>query len=247
MKYGKKVIGIVSIVVCVGFWAVLRGGMPAVAQDAAADKPVPTDAAPDMAKVSYCIGLSIGRSMKTQDVTLVLKDFMTGVEHGLTGADPQMTEDEMTGLMQAFQAQMSARQREKISRLAEENSRKGAAFLAENRKKEGVRVLESGLQYKVIREGTGKQPIATDTVSVHYRGTFIDGQEFDSSYRRNEPASLTVGGVIPGWSEALKLMKEGAKWQLVVPSELAYGERGAGGVIPPNAVLVFEVELIKIK
>ena len=123
----------------------------------------------------------------------------------------------------------------------------GAAFLAENGKKEGVTTLPSGLQYKVIEEGAGATPTLESTVTVHYKGTLVDGKEFDSSYSRNEPATFPVGGVIPGWTEAMQLMKEGAKWQIVIPSELAYGERGAGPVIGPNSTLLFEVELIKVQ
>jgi FKBP-type peptidyl-prolyl cis-trans isomerase FklB len=120
-------------------------------------------------------------------------------------------------------------------------------FLMENKAKEGVKTLESGLQYKVIKEGTGKTPKLTDTVSTHYRGTLLDGTEFDSSYKRNEPAEFPVSGVIKGWTEALQLMKEGAKWVLYVPPKLAYGERGAGGIIGPNETLIFEIELLKVK
>ena len=129
--------------------------------------------------------------------------------------------------------------------LVEKNKKEGDAFLAENKKKDGVKTLPSGLQYKVLTEGKGASPKASDTVSVHYRGTFMDGTEFDSSYKRNEPAAFPVNGVIKGWTEALQLMKEGSKWQLVIPPHLAYGEPGGPG-IPPHAVLIFEVELVKI-
>ena len=126
-------------------------------------------------------------------------------------------------------------------------AQKGETFLQENAKKEGVKTLPSGLQYKSVKQGDGKSPKATDTVSVHYRGTLIDGTEFDSSYKRNEPAEFPVNRVIKGWTEALQLMKEGDKWMLYIPSALAYGERGAGGLIGPNEALVFEVELLKVK
>ena len=130
---------------------------------------------------------------------------------------------------------------------AEANRQKGEAFLVENQKKEGVITLPSGLQYKVIEEGTGESPKPNDTVVTHYRGTLIDGKEFDSSYRRGEPASFPVNRVIAGWTEALQLMKVGAKWQLFIPPELAYGERGAGRAIGPNAALIFEIELVEIQ
>jgi len=139
-----------------------------------------------------------------------------------------------------------AKQTEKMTAVAGKNKKEGETFLAENMKKEGVKTLASGLQYKVITEGTGKMPKATDTVTTNYRGTLVDGTEFDSSYKRGEPATFPVNGVIAGWTEALQLMKTGAKWQLFVPSNLAYGERGTGP-IGPNAVLLFEVELISIK
>ena len=136
---------------------------------------------------------------------------------------------------------------EKQKKIGEKNKIDGEAFLAENKKKEGVKTLPSGLQYSIIKEGAGKMPKATDTVTVNYKGTLIDGTEFDSSYRRGQPVSFPVNGVIAGWTEALQLMKEGSKWQLFIPSELAYGEKGAGNTIGPNAVLIFEVELISIK
>jgi FKBP-type peptidyl-prolyl cis-trans isomerase FklB len=131
--------------------------------------------------------------------------------------------------------------------LSEKNKAEGEKFLAENAKKEGVKVLPSGLQYKEITPGTGKSPKTADTVTTHYKGTLTDGTEFDSSYKRGEPATFPVSGVIPGWTEALQLMKEGAKWQLFVPPNLAYGEKGAGQVIGPNATLIFEVELLTVK
>jgi FKBP-type peptidyl-prolyl cis-trans isomerase FklB len=142
---------------------------------------------------------------------------------------------------------MAAFQKEMIAKLGEKNKAEGEAFLAENKKKEGVKTLPSGLQYKVIKAGTGKKPKVTDTVTTHYRGTLMNGTEFDSSYRRGQPVSFQVNGVIPGWTEALQLMEEGAKWQLFIPSNLAYGERGAGRDIGPNATLVFEIELLSIE
>ena len=134
-----------------------------------------------------------------------------------------------------------------MQKLSEKNKADGEKFLVENARKEGVTTLPSGLQYKEIKAGKGKSPKATDTVTTHYKGTLIDGMEFDSSYKRGEPATFPVSGVIPGWTEALQLMKEGAKWQLFLPSNLAYGERGAGRDIGPNATLIFEVELISVK
>jgi FKBP-type peptidyl-prolyl cis-trans isomerase FklB len=153
----------------------------------------------------------------------------------------------MKEAFEAFQKEVVAKQEVKAKESADKNLKAGEAFLAENAKKEGVVTLPSGLQYKVIEAGSGKTPKASDTVTVNYRGTLIDGKEFDSSYKRGEPATFPVSGVIAGWTEALQLMKEGAKWQLVIPPGLAYGEKGAGPVIGPNSTLVFEVELIKVQ
>jgi FKBP-type peptidyl-prolyl cis-trans isomerase FklB len=149
--------------------------------------------------------------------------------------------------MMAFQKEMQTKSAEQNKKLAEQNKKEGDAFLAENKKKEGVKTTPSGLQYKVVRQGTGKMPKSTSTVVVNYRGTLLDGREFDSTSKRGEPFTTAVNGVVKGWQEALPLMKEGAKYQIFVPSQLAYGERGAGREIGPNAVLIFEIELLSIK
>jgi FKBP-type peptidyl-prolyl cis-trans isomerase FklB len=149
--------------------------------------------------------------------------------------------------MMSLQKEMRAKQEEANKNAGEKNKKEGEAFLAENKKKDGVKITPSGLQYKVIKAGTGKKPKATDTVLVHYRGTLIDGTEFDSSARRGQPLSIKVNQVIPGWTEAMQLMEEGAKWELYIPSNLAYAERGAGQQIGPNATLIFEVELISVQ
>jgi FKBP-type peptidyl-prolyl cis-trans isomerase FklB len=187
-------------------------------------------------KVSYIIGMNIGNDLKRQSIDISPKILAEGVQQALAGSKPLLTEQEIQETMMAFQKEMMAKQKER-----------GDAFLAENKKKEGVKTLPSGLQYKVIKTGTGKKPKLNDTVTTHYRGTLIDGTEFDSSYKRGQPASFPVSGVLPGWTEALQLMEEGAKWQLFIPSNLAYGERGAGGIIGPNATLIFEIELISIQ
>jgi FKBP-type peptidyl-prolyl cis-trans isomerase FklB len=150
-------------------------------------------------------------------------------------------------VMQDFQKKMMAKQMAAREEGLGKNKAEGEKFLADNKKKEGIKTTASGLQYKVITAGTGKTPKATDTVKTHYRGTLINGTEFDSSYKRGEPAEFPVNGVIKGWTEALQLMKEGAKWQLFIPSELAYGERGAGRDIGPNSTLIFDIELISVK
>jgi FKBP-type peptidyl-prolyl cis-trans isomerase FklB len=198
-------------------------------------------------KVSYAIGLDVGNAMKKQSIDIDTDIFMKGLKDSLSGGKKLMTDDEIRQVMTAFSQEMAEKQKEKTKKLGEKNKQDGDAFLAENKKKEGVKTLASGLQYKVIEEGKGKSPKASDTVTVNYRGTLIDGTEFDSSYKRGQPATFPVGGVIKGWTEALQLMKEGAKWQLFVPSDLAYGDKGAGGMIGPNAVLIFDVELISVK
>ncbi len=195
-------------------------------------------------KVSYIIGMDIGNNLKKQSMSVNPKILAKGIEDAVSGAKPLLTEQEVQETMMAFQKEMMAKQAE----VAKKNKTEGEAFLAENKKKEGVKTLPSGLQYKVMKAGTGKKPKASDTVTVNYRGTLINGTEFDSSYKRGQPATFQVSGVIPGWTEALQLMEQGAKWQLFIPSNLAYGERGApGGLIGPNATLIFEVELISIQ
>jgi FKBP-type peptidyl-prolyl cis-trans isomerase FklB len=198
-------------------------------------------------KISYSIGMEIGRNLKRQSLDLNPDILSKGIKDAFSGGKALMTDQEMAEIMTAFQKEMMAKQQEAAKKLGEKNKKEGEAFLAENKKKEGVVTLSSGLQYKVIKPGTDKKPKATDTVKAHYRGTLIDGKEFDSSYRRGEPASFPVKGGIPGWSEALQLMGEGAKWQVFIPSNLAYGERGAGRDIGPTATLVFEIELISIQ
>jgi FKBP-type peptidyl-prolyl cis-trans isomerase FklB len=198
-------------------------------------------------KVSYAIGLDVGNAMKKQSIDIDTDIFVKGLKDALSGGKKLMTDDEIRETMTAFSREMADKQKETMKKVAEKNKQEGDAFLAENKKKEGVKTLPSGLQYKVITEGTGKTPQAADTVTVNYRGTLMDGTEFDSSFKRGQPASFPVNGVIKGWTEALQLMKEGAKWQLFIPTDLAYGDKGAGGTIGPNAVLIFDVELISIK
>ena len=194
-------------------------------------------------KVSYIIGMDIGNNLKRQSIDIDTNILAKGVKDAFSGSQPLLTEQEIRETMTAFRKEMMAKQEE----VAKKNKKDGEVFLAENKKKEGVKTLPSGLQYKVIRVGIGKKPKLTDSVTTHYRGTLINGTEFDSSYRRGQPISFQVNGVIPGWTEALQLMEEGAKWQLFIPSNLAYGERGAGRDIGPNATLVFEIELLSIE
>ncbi len=198
-------------------------------------------------RVSYVIGMDIGTNLKRQSIEINPDILLRGLRDGLSGSKPLMTDQEMRETIAAFQKEIQAKQEEVAKKMGEKNKKEGESFLAENKKKEGVVTLASGLQYKVLKKGGGKKPKLTDTVTTHYKGTLIDGTEFDSSYRRNQPVSFPVNGVIAGWTEALQLMEEGAKWQLFIPSSLAYGERGAGPQIGPNATLIFEVELISIQ
>jgi FKBP-type peptidyl-prolyl cis-trans isomerase FklB len=185
--------------------------------------------------------------MKANALDLNSEALVTGLQDGISGAKPQLSDKERADSLMAFEQDLQKKEIERLKQLAEKNKKEGAEFLAANKAKEGVKTLPSGLQYKVLAEGKGTQPKPTDQVTVNYRGTFLDGTEFDSSYKRGEPITFPVNGVIKAWSEALPLMKTGAKWQLFVPAELAYGEKGAGRAIGPNSTLIFEVELVGIK
>jgi FKBP-type peptidyl-prolyl cis-trans isomerase len=196
-------------------------------------------------KLSYSIGFDMGTSIKKNEIDVDLSVLTKAIKDALSGGKALMTEQEMRESIGAFQKEMMAKQQEKTKGMAEKNKKEGEAFLTENGKKEGVKTLPSGLQYMTLAEGKGKQPKATDTVTVQYRGTQIDGTEFDSSYKRGQPATFALNQVVKGWTEGVQLMKEGGKIRLFVPSELAYGERG-GGQIGPNAVLIFEVELLTV-
>ena len=197
-------------------------------------------------KVSYSIGLDIGRNFKDQSIEIDPNLLAKGIQDAVSNGKRLLTEEEVQAVMTTFQQEMQAKAAAKGKEVGDKNLKEGAAFLAENKKKKDVVTLPSGLQYKVITEGKGKKPKAADTVTTHYRGTLIDGTEFDSSIKRGQPASFPVKGVIPGWTEALQLMPVGSKWQLFVPADLAYGPRGAGQQIGPNATLIFEVELLSI-
>ena len=198
-------------------------------------------------RISYSVGYQIGGDFRQQKVELNSEALVKGIKDAIAGSSPQMTPQEMNQTVVELKKKIVAAQQEERRKLGEKNLSEGKTYMAENGKKEGVKTTASGLQYKVIKEGGGPVPTAADKVKVHYRGTLIDGTEFDSSYKRNEPAVFTVGGVIKGWSEALKMMKVGSTWQLFIPPALAYGERGAGQVIGPNSVLIFDVELLGIE
>ncbi len=213
------------------------------AQPAQAGRPKP-EALQD--KASYIIGLNLGRSLKTQEVPCTQDLIVQGLRDGLAGATPLLTDEEIQSAMQEFQTQMMAQQETKRKADGEKNLKASEDFLTQNKARKEVKTTASGLQYEVLKEGSGEAPKPTDQVTVNYRGTLPDGKVFDSSYDRGEPATFPVNGVIPGWVEALQLMKPGAKYKIYLPPALAYGERGAGSDIGPNQALVFEVELISI-
>jgi len=211
-------------------------------------------------KLGYSIGLDFAKSIESlsQEVDVNSKMVIKGFEDAMEGKDVLITQEEFKQVMQEFQAEMQEKQAKmqqeamekqskEMAKVGEKNSKEGDAFLAKNAKEKGVKTTASGLQYRVLKEGTGQSPKETDQVETHYKGTLIDGTEFDSSYKRGEPAVFPLNAVIPGWTEALQLMKVGGKNKIFVPAKLAYGPRGAGGVIGPNATLIFEIELLSIK
>ena len=210
----------------------------------AEDRPALKDAKD---KVSYSIGLDIGMTFQKQKMEINSDVLAAGVKDGLSGAKPLMSPEEVRQVMTQFAKDMRDKTAAANKEAAEKNTKEGEKFLAENKAKPGVKTTASGLQYKVEKEGNGTPPKETDTVEVNYRGTLIDGTEFDSSYKRGEPATFPVNRVIKGWTEALQLMKPGAKYQLFIPSTLAYGPGGTGGDIGPNSTLIFEVELLSVK
>lgn len=194
-------------------------------------------------KISYIIGRDMAANLKKQGIDVQADAFMKGFKEVQEGTPSSLTQNDVQQAMMALQQEMA----EKQNAAGGENKKAGEEFLAENKNKEGVKTLPSGLQYMVLKEGTGKSPSASDTVTTHYHGTLIDGTTFDSSYERGQPATFPVNGVIAGWTEALQLMKEGSKWRLFIPSGLAYGAQGAGDVIGPNSTLIFDVELLSVK
>jgi FKBP-type peptidyl-prolyl cis-trans isomerase len=196
----------------------------------------------DMKKVSYFIGSNFGRQMGSQGIKPDYDAFKEGMQTAVEQKEPKFKEDELRGEMEKFGAAMQEMDKRKRS----EQGKKGEEFLVTNAKKEGVKTTASGLQYEVMKAGEGAKPAATDTVKVHYKGTLISGEEFDSSYSRNEPATFPLNGVIAGWTEGVQLMNKGSKFKFVIPGKLAYGEAGSPPKIGPNETLVFEVELLEI-
>ena len=232
--------------------AVIAGTALAADDEAKAD--TKTKELTQMQKVSYCIGLDMGGNFKQMELDVDTDLLTKGLKAGLTDAEPMLAKEQIQEVMTQFQKEMMAKQqvmmekqKAKMAEQGKKNKVDGVKFLAENKKKPGVKTTDSGLQYIVVTEGKGDSPTDDDTVTVDYEGTLIDGTVFDSSYKRGEPVSFPVKGVIKGWTEALKLMKPGSKLKLFIPSELAYGERGAGGDIGPDATLIFDVELKDVK
>ena len=223
------------------------------AKSAAAKAPAKAPAAKTMTlttpkdKQSYAIGMNIGKGLHRDSVDVDPNILAQGLKDALAGGKTLMTDDEAKAALTALQADVTKRQQEQMQVAGEANEKAGEAFLDANKTKEGVVTLPSGLQYKILTQGTGPKPAAADTVVCNYRGTLVDGTEFDSSYKRGQPATFGVGQVIPGWTEALQLMPVGSKWQLYIPSKLAYGPRGPSPVIGPNSTLIFEVELLSIQ
>jgi FKBP-type peptidyl-prolyl cis-trans isomerase FklB len=198
-------------------------------------------------KFSYALGMNLGANLHKQSVPVDPAIVARGLRDAVAGGKTLLTEDEARAVMMEVQTDVRKKQQEEMQAAGQANQKEGDAFLAANKSKEGVVALPSGLQYKILKQGTGPMPTAADTVVCNYSGTLINGKEFDSSYKRGEPATFPVSGVIKGWTEALQLMPVGSKWQLFIPSTLAYGDRGAGPDIGPGATLIFEVELLSIQ
>jgi FKBP-type peptidyl-prolyl cis-trans isomerase FklB len=198
-------------------------------------------------KFSYSLGMKMGENLQKQSVPVDPAILARGLKDGLAGGKTLLTDDEAQAAIMEVQNDMRKKQQEKMQEVGAANKKEGTAFLAANKAKEGVVTLPSGLEYKILKAGAGPKPTASDTVVCNYRGTLINGTEFDASSKHGGPATFPVGGVIKGWTEALQLMPVGSKWQLFVPSDLAYGDRGAGGDIGPDATLIFDVELLSIQ
>jgi len=213
----------------------------------AAKAPAPLTLTTQKDKFSYALGMNLGTSLKKQSVAVDPNILARGIKDALGGGKTALTEDQARATLMEVQTEMRKKQQEEMQAAGAANKKEGAEFLSANKSKDGIVTLPSGLQYKILTQGTGPKPTTSDTVVCNYRGTLINGTEFDSSYKRGEPATFPVNGVIKGWTEALQLMTVGSKWQLFIPSDLAYGERSPAPEIAPDSTLIFEVELLSIQ
>jgi FKBP-type peptidyl-prolyl cis-trans isomerase len=231
--------------------ATSQSSAPARSASAAQSQAAPPASIPGLPttkdRLSYAIGMNIGVGMHKDDLDVDPDMLLRGLKDGLSGGKTLMTDEQARAEIAELRQQMMAKMQAKTQQEAEENKKKGEAFLAENKTKPGVIALPSGLQYKILKEGTGPKPTASDSVKCNYKGTLIDGKEFDASEKHGGPATFPVTGVIKGWTEALQLMPVGSKWELFIPADMGYGARGAGGDIGPNETLIFEVELLSIE
>ena len=256
--FTASVLFTVGIALCAGGAAQQAEKAKPAAKSTAADHQKAAETKPDKtssplvldtprAKASYAIGMTIGKNLARESVDVDTTIFMRGLSDATGGGKLLLTDEEARNVIATLQQESRAKHEAELKTLGDANKKEGEAFLAENKKKDGVVTLASGLQYKIIKQGDGPKPVATDTVECNYRGTLINGKEFDSSYKRGQPATFPVGGVIKGWTEILQLMPVGSHYQIFVPSELAYGSKPASADIGPNATLIFDVELLSIK
>ncbi|HVP65198.1 MAG TPA: FKBP-type peptidyl-prolyl cis-trans isomerase [candidate division Zixibacteria bacterium] len=253
----KKTLSLLAVLALIGASVVASAQTttapkkPATKTSATTADAKPASATPaltdDKSKASYALGANMGTQLHRADADVDLNLVIQGLKDTINGGTSRMTEEEIRAALGKFSSEVRAKMEEKRKLDADKNKKEGEAFLEANKSNTGVITTPSGLQYKVLTEGKGPKPTATDTVTCNYRGTLLNGKEFDSSYKRKEPASFPVNGVIKGWTEALQMMPVGSKWQLFIPASLAYGERGAGADIEPNSTLIFEVELLSIK
>jgi FKBP-type peptidyl-prolyl cis-trans isomerase len=224
-----------------------QGTAPKAPPTSAARAQTPLTLKTPKEKASYAMGMNFGAGLRKQSIDIDPAILARGLRDAFSNGKTLLTEDEARAILTQLQSDLRKKQQDMAQQAGDANKKEGMAFLAANKSKDGIVALPSGLQYKVLQAGAGPKPAATDTVVCNYRGTLLDNAEFDSSYKRGQPATFPVNGVIKGWTEALQLMPVGSKWQLFIPAELAYGERGAGAQIGPNATLIFEVELLSIQ
>ena len=236
-----------STIIAIGLLIACGGADTPTTQPSQNQQTPPEAKANFFEQASYALGLDIGQSLRQLEFDIDLAALARGMNDTLQGNSPELSPQQAATIKQKLFAQLEAKQAKKIEAISDKNQDEGQAFLVANKEKEGVVATESGLQYLVLKEGDGQTPTPEDRVTVHYRGTLLDGTEFDSSYKRGEPTTFPVKGVIKGWTEALQLMKVGSTYRLFIPSELAYGSRGAGQKITPHSTLIFDVELLAIE